>query len=193
MTVNRIELIQQLNSYQTSFTEEQVFIERFLELLDHPDAYQRTHLPGHITGSAWIISEAFDEALLVHHAKLDKWVQPGGHADGDENILAVALREAQEETGILQFEIQPIVFDMDIHTIPARKDFPEHQHYDIRFLMKPLPNQTIAVSEESFDVKWIALAQLENYTKERSVLRMKDKIMRLAKPALTTSFVAWPK
>ncbi|MCE2996433.1 MAG: NUDIX hydrolase [Cyclobacteriaceae bacterium] len=191
--MTRIELIHQLNSYQTSFTEEQVFIERFLELLDHPDAYQRTHLPGHITGSAWIINEAADEALLVHHAKLDKWVQPGGHADGDENILAVALREAQEETGILHFEIQPIVFDMDIHTIPARKDFPEHQHYDIRFLMKPLPNQSIAVSEESLDVKWIPLTELENFTKERSVLRMKDKIERLAKPALTSSFVAWPK
>lgn len=191
--MNRTELIQQLRSYQTSFAEEQVFIERFLELLDHPNAYQRTHLPGHITGSSWIVNEGFDETLLVHHAKLNKWVQPGGHADGDENILAVALREAQEETGLLQFEIQPTVFDMDIHTIPARKDFPEHQHYDIRFLMKPLPNQSIAVSEESLDVKWIALTALENYTKERSVLRMKDKIMGLAKPALTTSFVAWPK
>ncbi len=191
--MNRPALIQQLRSYQTSFAEEQVFIEQFLQLLEHPDAYQRSHLPGHITGSAWIINDTFNEALLVHHAKLDKWVQPGGHADGDENILAVALREAQEETGILQFEIQPTVFDMDIHTIPARKDFPEHQHFDIRFLMKPLPQQTITVSEESFDVKWIALAELENYTKERSVLRMKDKIRRLAKPALTSSFVAWPK
>lgn len=191
--MNRTELIHQLQSYQSPFAEEMVFIDRFLHLLDHADAYQRTHLPGHITGSAWIINEEFDEALLVHHAKLDKWVQPGGHADGDENILAVALREAQEETGILQFEIQPIVFDLDIHTIPARKDFPEHQHYDIRFLMKPLPHQSVAVSEESFDVKWIPLAELENYTKERSVLRMKDKIGRLAKPTLTSSFVAWPK
>jgi len=191
--VNRTELIQQLHSYKTSFAEEQVFIERFLELLNHPNAYQRMHLPGHITGSAWIVNEAFDEALLVHHAKLNKWVQPGGHADGDENILAVALREAQEETGIFHFEILPTIFDMDIHTIPARKDFPEHQHYDIRFLMKPLPDQSIAVSEESLDVKWIALADLENFTKERSVLRMKDKITYLAKPTLTSSFVAWPK
>lgn len=191
--MNRPDLIQQLNFYQTSFAEEQVFIKRFLDLLEHPDAYQRTHLPCHITGSAWIINDAFDEALLVQHAKLDKWVQPGGHADGDENILAVALREAQEETGILHFEITPTVFDIDIHTIPARKDFPEHEHYDIRFLMKPLPNQSIGVSEESLDVKWVAFTHLENYTKERSVLRMKDKITRLAKPALTRSFVAWRK
>ncbi len=176
--MNRSILLQHLHSYQTSFAEEKPFVDRFLELLAHPDAFQRTHLPGHITGSAWILNEAKDQTLLVHHAKLNKWVQPGGHADGDENILAVAVREAQEETGIIHFNVHSTLFDIDVHTIPARTDFPQHQHYDVRFVLEAIPNQTIVVSDESHDVKWIPLQDLEQFTKERSVLRMRDK-MRL--------------
>ena len=135
-------------------------------------------MPGHITGSAWILNKERTQTLLVHHAKLNKWVQPGGHADGDENILAVALKEAEEETGLKNFTINPLLFDIDIHTIPARKDFREHQHYDIRFLLTGDVDERIIVSDESHDVKWIALSELEKYTIERSVLRMKDKLLR---------------
>lgn len=177
--MNRSNLIEHLRSYQTSFDEERLFADRFIKLLAHADAYQRTHLPGHITGSGWILNESKDQTLLVHHAKLNKWVQPGGHADGDENILAVAVREAQEETGIIHFNIHPTLFDIDIHTIPARADFPQHEHYDIRFVLEAIPNQTIVVSDESHDVKWIRLRDLEQFTTERSVLRMRDKILLL--------------
>ncbi len=175
---NREILVKSLESYSTPFSEEQKFIPPFLELLKNQDAFQRTHLPGHITGSAWIISKERTQTLLVHHAKLNKWVQPGGHADGDENILAVALKEAEEETGLKNFTVNPLLFDIDIHTIPTRKDFPEHQHYDIRFLLNADVNEMIVVSNESHDVKWITLSELENYTLERSVLRMKEKLLR---------------
>ncbi|MDZ7646212.1 MAG: NUDIX hydrolase [Cytophagales bacterium] len=94
-------------------------------------------MPGHITGSAWIVDPSNTQALLVHHAKLNKWVQPGGHADGDENILQVALREAEEETGLKNFKVlSDPPFDVDIHLIPERADFPEHFHFDIRYLLK---------------------------------------------------------
>jgi 8-oxo-dGTP pyrophosphatase MutT (NUDIX family) len=172
----RLELIHQLLSYQTPFPEEKEFIHRFMELLISKDAFQRTHLPGHITGSAWIINQNKDQVLLVHHAKLNKWVQPGGHADGNENVLGVALREAEEETGLKNFKINEPIFDIDIHTIPARKDFPEHQHYDIRYLLEADINQPIVVNEESHDVRWIPIDGLEKFTLERSVLRMKEKL-----------------
>jgi 8-oxo-dGTP pyrophosphatase MutT (NUDIX family) len=174
--VSKPKLIQQLQSYHTGFPEEQKYIQQFLELLKSNDAFLRTHLPGHITGSAWIVNRAKDQTLLVHHAKLNKWVQPGGHADGDENILQVALREAEEETGLKNFNVQETIFDIDIHTIPARKDFPEHQHYDIRYLLEANVNELIVVSEESYDVKWVPLNKLEKLTSERSVLRMKEKL-----------------
>lgn len=158
--------------------EEQPFVAAFASLLKHDPCFERTHLPGHITGSAWITDKARKNVLLVHHAKLNRWMQPGGHADGDENVLRVARREAEEETGLLHFKtLSEIPFDVDIHTIPARKDFPEHLHYDIRFLLEADVNERIIVSEESHDVKWVALDELEKFTLERSVLRMKEKLL----------------
>lgn len=114
----------------------------------------------------------------MHHAKLNKWVQPGGHADGEENILNVALREAEEETGLKNLMPNAAIFDVDVHVIPARKDFPEHFHYDIRFLIEADEREKIVVSDESHDVKWVSLDELEEYTSERSVLRMKEKLLR---------------
>ena len=176
--MDRNSLIKYFQSYQTDFNEEKKFVSSFLELLKHEDCFQRTHLPGHITGSAWIVNRERSRTVLVHHAKLNKWVQPGGHADGDEDILRVALREAEEETGLKDLSSNENIFDVDIHLIPARKDFPEHFHYDIRFLITGDENEKIAVSEESHDVKWISLSELEKFTNERAVLRMKDKLLQ---------------
>lgn len=174
--MDRKKLIQLLENYSSPFFEESQYKNQFIDLLQFADAFQRTHLPGHITGSAWIVNHDQTKTLLVHHAKLNKWVQPGGHADGDENILAVAQREAEEETGLLNFIVEDSIFDIDIHTIPARKDFPEHQHYDIRFLFHANEQESIVISEESHDVKWIPMDQLKNFTNERSVLRMSEKL-----------------
>src|SRR5258706_3664934 len=169
-------LMGMLQSYKTEFAEEKKFLAPFLELLAHENSFQRTHLPGHITGSAWIVNREKTKTLLVHHAKLNKWVQPGGHADGDENILNVALREAEEETGLKNLKTLGDIFDIDIHLIPERKDFPEHFHYDIRFLVEGKEQEPIVVSEESHDVRWISLSELDRITSERSVLRMREKL-----------------
>jgi len=174
--MDRRSLIGMLQSYKSDFADEQKFISSLLELLSHKDCFQRTHLPGHITGSAWILNKERTRTLLVHHAKLNKWVQPGGHADGEENILNVALREAEEETGLKFFKYSEKIFDVDIHLIPKRKDFPEHFHYDVRFLVEADEQEPIIVSEESHDVRWIELNELEKFTRERSVLRMKEKL-----------------
>lgn len=175
--MNRNILVSQLMLHPTVFEEEKEFVPRFLSLLSDAPCFERTHLPGHITGSAWIVDATRTHVLLVHHAKLNKWVQPGGHADGDEDILRVALKEAEEETGLKKFNIiGDHLFDVDIHLIPGRADFPEHFHYDVRFLMEADPGDVIQVSEESHDVKWVRLDELEQYNQERSVLRMKEKL-----------------
>lgn len=163
--------------YITLYPSEETTAARYLALLDHPDAFQRTHLPGHITGSAFIVSGDFRQTLLVHHAKLNRWLQPGGHADGDTNVIGVALREAEEETGITRLELlSPTIYDLDIHPIPARKDFPAHDHYDIRYLIKASTLDIITVSEESHDVRWVDLAELERYNTEPSLLRLREKL-----------------
>ena len=177
---DRQTLVAQLRAYHTSFSEEHDFIKPFLELLAQKDCFERTCFPGHITGSAWIVDRSREHVLLVHHAKLNKWLQPGGHADGDDNILRVALREAEEETGLKNIKaLEDKIFDIDIHTIPARKEIPEHLHYDVRFILTGDISEKIVVSEESHEVTWIRLKDLQEFNQEQSVLRMRDKLTLL--------------
>lgn len=178
--MNRESLITALNNYP-AVAEEEIFIPKFLDLLLHPDAYQRDHLPGHITGSAWIVDTSGNFVLLTHHAKLNKWLQPGGHADGDEDILNVALREAEEETGLSNFKLlEDGIFDIDIHIIPPRKEFPQHLHYDVRFLFEGDKEQSLLMTRESHALEWIPIHQLAHLTEDNaSILRMANKVNRL--------------
>ncbi len=178
---SRDKLIARLHTYKTPFPEEAFLIPQFLELLQLPPCYFRDYLPGHITGSSWIIDESYSHALLVHHVKLNKWLQPGGHADGDENIVRVALREAQEETGLKSLTlITNEIFDIDIHPIPARADFPQHLHFDVRFIFKASKNEVILVSKESNHVAWFELNNIARHTENNmSITRMLEKSMQL--------------
>ncbi|MBO0951741.1 NUDIX hydrolase [Fibrella forsythiae] len=151
----------------------------------NPNCLERSLLEGHITGSAWILSaenvpgETSNEpqVLLIHHRKLDRWFQPGGHADGDPDVAAVALREAQEETLLTDIQlVSPAIFDVDIHPIPAKGDLPEHLHYDIRFLLTA--NREEALSGEKREVKgirWVSLDEADQLSNSESISRMVRK------------------
>jgi len=150
---------------------------RFVEA--HADCLERTCAPGHLTGSAWVVDPARRRVLLVHHRKLDKWLQPGGHADGDPDLLAVARREAQEETSLVRLRtVSPDVFDADRHWIPPRGDTPGHWHHDLRFLFEADPSEPLTVSDESHDVRWVDLAGVPALNPEESLLRMVAKTGR---------------
>lgn len=177
--VTRDLLSDSLHAYQSSYKEELEFKSKFLELLAHPRAFFRDHLPGHITASSWIIDSTRKFTLLTHHAKLNRWLQPGGHADGEENVVGVAQREALEETGLSLRLLQPEIFDIDIHPIPARNDFPQHLHYDIRFLFEGNIEDCFTVSDESENLGWIPLSEVAIRTENNpSILRMAEKISR---------------
>lgn len=178
---NRSSLIFSIQRYDPDSRDEILFKKQFLELLEHPRAFFRDHLPGHITASSWIIDRDRNFALLTHHAKLNRWLQPGGHADGHEDVVAVAQREAYEETGLTSLHlILPEIFDLDIHLIPARRDFPEHYHYDIRFLFQASKEESINISEESRDLAWIPNTEIPRKTANNiSILRMAQKVQNL--------------
>lgn len=145
------------------------------------DCLLRTCVPGHLTGSAWIVSPARDRVLLTHHRKLDKWLQLGGHADGDPDLAAVALREAREESGLTGLRlVSPLIFDLDVHVIPARRADPAHRHYDLRFLIEADPAEPLAISEESKDLAWVALDRVTALNPEESMARM---VRRTVAPA----------
>lgn len=179
---NRSLLIRGIAAYTSAYPEELAFRKQFLDLLEHPKAFFRDHLPGHITASTWIIDSTRQFALLTHHAKLHRWLQPGGHADGQEDVLAVAQREAWEETRLTS--LRPAannIFDLDIHVIPARADFPEHLHYDIRFLLVASMDEAFTVSEESKDLAWLSGSEIVQKTgSNRSILRMAEKVRQLS-------------
>lgn len=155
-------------------------------LASSPEVFQRAHGPGHFTGSALVCDPGLSRVALTHHRKLDKWLQFGGHADGDPNLARVALREAEEESGLtrlsyLDFEEtlgcphHPIPFDLDIHEIPARGQDPVHLHYDVRFLLFS-PVESLQVNEESHQLGWFSLAEARLKTQEESMLRQFQKV-----------------
>ncbi len=170
---SRDELQHALEHYFTSDIVEKTFIPLFLDLLKEDEAYHRSLSFGHLTASAWVISQYRDKVLLIHHKKLDRWLQPGGHADGDENLVAVAEKELVEETGLQSFELfSPEIFDLDIHTIPARKNEPEHDHYDVRFLFRSVNDNDIRPNHEVKEVKWVSLKQIpKEYSLQRMALK----------------------
>jgi len=124
------------------------------------DCCERHHLVGHFTGSAFVVSADGQRTLLTHHRKLGRWLQPGGHADGDGDLRSVALREAEEETGLAGLLVDEAVFDLDRHVIPARKADPEHWHYDVRFVVRAGASEDFVVSEESNELRWWSIAEV---------------------------------
>lgn len=116
--------------------------------------------------------------LLVHHRKLGRWLQPGGHADGDSDVVRVARREAFEETGLQPELVENMPWDIDIHRIPARPDFPEHEHYDVRYLFVVRGTAALRISEESTDAGWYDIDKLKTITDSPSILRMAEKTIQ---------------
>lgn len=174
----RKKFIKALLAYETQHRNEAGYISRFLKLLEHTRCYHRDHLPGHLTASAFVVDCQAARVLLVRHARLGRWLQPGGHADGDEDLQAVAFREVLEETGIRNAQLlQPSFFDIDIHPIPAHAGFPGHDHYDVRYLLEADASLPVTVSEESLDVRWIELSRMEHFTRDPSIQRMKNKYL----------------
>lgn len=175
--MSRATLVRSIERYRETWPEESETTNRFIEFVSkNPDCFERSLAIGHVTGSAWIVHPSKPSILLTHHRKLKSWFQLGGHADGDEKPARVALNEAIEESGIPDFELlSEDIFDIDIHLIPARKNEPEHYHYDLRYLLRPIGSEQLVVSQESLDLQWVELSKLENYTTESSMLRMAKK------------------
>lgn len=156
-------------------------VARFLAFVRaHDDCLLRTCEVGHITASAWIWSEDETSCLLTHHRKLDRWLQLGGHVDGEPEVQFAALREAQEESGMQRFQLLApagvlVPLDLDVHPIPQRKDEKEHLHWDVRFLLRAEPGQDLVVSSESNALRWVERRELPQFVSEESVVRLERR------------------
>ena len=151
---------------------------------DHPDALHRSCLTGHLTASCWVVDHSGQSGLLLHHSKIQRWIQPGGHADGDSNLVAVALREATEETGIERLRVWSQPIDIDIHMFVNRKQAePDHLHYDLRFLVVAPEGALATGNHESEQLRWIAEPDLESreFALDRSTIRLAKTGFELAR------------
>lgn len=126
------------------------------------DPYLRERLAGHLTASSWLVDQPGRRVLLTHHRKLDRWLQLGGHADGDRDLARVALREAGEESGLGGLVLEGGLFDLDRHWIPARGDVPGHWHYDARYVVRAGVDEGYVVSAESHDLAWRDIDAIAN-------------------------------
>ena len=175
--MHREHFLEQLERYGAKWKSEGPTIERFIRfVVSNEDCFERTLKIGHVTGSAWVVNEAGTHVLLTHHKRLGRWLQLGGHADGEHDVRNVALREAKEESGISHLEpIGDEIFDVDIHLIPGREDEPEHYHYDVRYAFTVKGDTTFSVSDESHELCWVEIETLSEYSTEESMARMARK------------------
>ena len=161
MTPMHADLLAALRSYVPSTPEERSYRDQILGLVESKlsafasDEYQ----PGHITASAFVLHPSLPQVALVHHRKLSRWLQPGGHVErADIDMVAAARREVAEETGLVDLDDLGLV-DLDVHVFPQRGEVPRHIHLDVRRSFRSKSSRLV-VSEESTDVRWAPLVEL---------------------------------
>lgn len=183
----RRSLIELLDAYRAAHPEEGAVADRIADLVaGHADCYERSCRPGHLTASAWVVSADGHRHLLLHHRKLGKWLQPGGHADGETDLVAVAKKEVAEESGLRSLRVVAAEsglapLDIDVHAIPERRDADgrlidsAHDHHDLRFLLQATAAEDLCGNDESTGLRWCDREQVESLTTEESVLRLLRK------------------
>ena len=165
-----------LAGYSPRHRDQGMIRDRILQFIDRypDDAHLRSRLEGHLTSSALVLDSTGQKILLLHHRKLGRWLQLGGHCDGDGNLPGVALREACEESGIPNLEIVPEIIDVDIHEIPERPREPRHLHLDSRFLVIAPEGAQPRGNHESNDLRWMSFDEVKALDVDNSVMRLLD-------------------
>lgn len=180
MTTNRQHLATEFEAFARQWPGQAATAREFARFLQSAeDVFRRSHLFGHFTGSSWLVSADGQRVLLTHHRKLDRWLQLGGHADGEEDLARVALVEAEEESGLQGLVLEGGIFDLDRHLIPARKADPDHFHYDVRYVVRATGGEDYVVGDESHDLAW---RRIEDLVDEPG---LDDSVRRMARRWLT--------
>jgi 8-oxo-dGTP pyrophosphatase MutT (NUDIX family) len=143
-------------------------------LNDHPDALARSCSDGHLTGSGMVVDQASFRVLLLLHTKLRLWLQPGGHADGEGDLAAVALAECTEETGIDGLRIVVPAIDLDVHRVEPPGERP-HLHLDARYLVIAPPGAHAPGNHESLERRWLHLDELSGLELDAGTIRLAER------------------
>ena len=166
-----------LDQYSTDIAEEQAYLQVMKVHALADDCHLRSRLNAHFTASAWVLDSTQRRVLLIHHNKLQRWLQPGGHLEADDaDLLSSARREVAEECGLHDLELlREGLFDVDVHTIPQRGEVPEHLHLDLRFIFRAVNEETQLDLSEVSAARWIPLDEAQQTLDSISLLRMVEK------------------
>lgn len=177
-------LVEQLQSHRAMDEKEAADVQTIIRVcLEHPDILSATCEAGHVTGSALIVHPASGNVLLNRHKTFNRWMQFGGHAEAEYEPWRVALREAREESQLLQLSFcsdfvhsgVPVPFDVDVHEIASSRGRPKHLHLDVRYLLQTDQPDSARASTESHTVTWFARPDLNQLDLEPNVRRMITK------------------
>jgi 8-oxo-dGTP pyrophosphatase MutT (NUDIX family) len=189
--VSRERLLDELAAYRPADARERAMVDELASFVRaHADCFERGLSAGHVTASAWVVDERGTHALLTHHRKLGRWLQLGGHADGDDDVRRVALREAREESGLSAIRFaDPEIYDVDVHAIPALGAEPAHKHYDVRFAFVAERSEVMTVSAESHELAWLPIEALTLMAGGAAApVEVDESVRRLARKTASLSF-----
>ena len=173
-------LVDRLSTHEGTSEQQSAVAVRMLEFAaTHADALERTCVDGHFTGSALVVERGTDRFVVLHHMKLDKWLQPGGHTEGDANLASTALREATEETGIDGLEVVRPAIDLDIHEVRPPSE-PPHLHLDVRFLVLAPAGSLPQGNHESRAIRWATIDDLDALGADDGLRRLATQGLALA-------------
>ena len=184
------EMIQKIREYKPFNEQEERDREVLLRLLSGvEDVYSRENLTAHMTASAWVVNENRDKVLMAYHNIYHSWSWLGGHADGERDLLAVALREVGEESGVIH--VRPLseeIFSLEILTVDGHekrgKYVPSHLHLNLTYLLEAREGDALSLkADENSGVAWFGLeeavkASTEPWFKERIYGKLNEKLRR---------------
>lgn len=179
--MHRQKLLKLLESYSPKDSQEKQIKQQIISFInENSECFNSIYPKGHITASAWIIDPQRQKVCLIHHNMLNKWFQPGGHSDNNNDTPLEALREAIEETNLTNLKLlNGSIFDIGIQIIPSdkKRGLGLHSHFDIMFLVIGDSEISPKISDESNEAKWIDINEVLNYNCEDDFQRIVNKTL----------------
>lgn len=179
--MNWIDSIKKYNTCNEQEKKDKEIIIKYLDVFD--DILTRDNEIIHITSSAFVVNKSRDKALMVHHNIFNSWSWPGGHADGEEDLLLVALKEVKEETGVKNvYPVSNVISSLDVLPvfghIKKGKYVSSHLHISVSYLIEADENEPLIVKvDENSAVQWIQLEEIDLYSNESHMKRIYEKIV----------------